>query len=510
MSKETFKLKTRNPDVLSCIANLSNDEVFTPPEFVNEMLDVLESAWADSNGGQTIWEDERVTFLDPATKTGVYLREIVSRLVVGLEAKIPDLKQRVDHILTNQVFGIGITQLTSLLARRSVYCSKWANGEHSIAKAFENADGNIWFEQTEHTWVGDRCKYCRSNKSQLDREAGRETHAYAFIHTANINKRISELFGEDMHFDVIIGNPPYQLKDGGHGASATPIYQKFVAQAMKLDPRYLCMVIPSRWFSGGRGLGEFRNEMLSDGRLRVIVDFIIDKDAFPKINLNGGVNYFLWDRDNPGNCTITTIAPGGARGEAVKRALNEFDVFIRRNEAVSILRKVLKPGEKSFSARVSPLKPFGKTIKLYGSSKISWVEHSDLLANHDWIAKWKVLVSRATDGNENYPLPIWDQAGPFVAGPNEACSETYLVASLAEDEAEAKHIQHYMRTKFFRFMVSLRKITQDNKADIFAFVPELPMTKSWTDEELFKRFGITDEEIAFIDSNIRDMEFTNE
>jgi hypothetical protein len=524
MNKATFKIKARNPDVLSCIANLSNDEIFTPPEFVNEMLDVLESAWADSNGGQSIWEDETVTFLDPATKTGVYLREIVSRLVAGLEAKIPDLNQRVDHILNKQVFGIAITELTALLARRSVYCSKWADGEHSITKQFKDQNGNIWFGHPEHTWAGDRCAYCGATKSKLDRGSTREAHAYAFIHALDIKKWIQKEFGEKMHFDVIIGNPPYQLKDDGAAASARPIYQLFIKQALALEPRYVSMVVPSRWFSGGKGLDEFRSQMLGDKRLRSIVDFIVDKDAFPKINLNGGVNYFLWERDNPGECEITTIAPGGKRGISETRNLDEFDVFVRWNESVSILRKVLAEGGPNFKSRVSSRKPFGlstnfhgagtkttaKPIKLYGSGKVSWVADKELLTNRDWAYQWKVLVSRATDGNENYPLPVWDQAGPFLAGPNEACSETYLIASLAKDEIEARHIQHYMRTKFFRFMVSLRKITQDNKADIFAFVPELPMTKSWTDEELFKRFGLTDEEVAFIDSNIRDVDFTNE
>ena len=149
-----LRLRNRNPDVLTCIANLSNDEVFTPPEFANQMLDLVADAWADANDGANIWADPTVTFLDPFTKSGVFLREITSRLTDGLEDEIPDLEERVDHILTKQVFGIGITQLTSLLARRSVYCSKWANGKHSIAKSFTTQDGNIWFERMEHTWVG--------------------------------------------------------------------------------------------------------------------------------------------------------------------------------------------------------------------------------------------------------------------------------------------------------------------------------------------------------------------
>jgi hypothetical protein len=518
-TEANFRLRARNPDVLTCIANLSNDEVFTPPEFANRMLDTLAESWAASNGGANIWADKKVRFLDPCTKSGVFLREITSRLTQGLAEEIPDLEKRVNHILTKQVFGIGITQLTSMLARRSLYCSKHAKGAHSIAKSFANDDGNIWFKRLKHTWNGDRCRFCGAGKSVFERASGLETHAYAFIHSTNITTRLTEIFGGNMQFDVIIGNPPYQLQDGGHAASAAPIYHKFIEQAMKLEPRFISMVTPSRWFQGGRGLNEFRSSMLEDGRIRVIVDFIRDKDAFPTINVNGGINYFLWDRDNRGDCQVTIIDIGGKASGPITRRLNEYDVFIRRNEALSILRKVLALEEPKFSARVSALKPFGlrthfhgrtkKTskdkIKLHGSGAISWVSKGEIEANRDWVDRWKVLIAAATDGNENYPLPIWDQKGPFVAGPGEACTETYLVASLASSESEAKRIVEYMRTKFFRFLVSLRKIAQHNKSDNFAFVPDLSTARKWTDEQLIKTYGLTSEETHFIDSIIRPM-----
>ena len=226
----SFALRNRNPDVLTCIANLSNDEVFTPPEFANQMLDTLAEAWAANHKGANIWADKSVKFLDPFTKSGVFLREITTRLTIGLEKEIPNLEKRVTHILTKQVFGIAITQLTSLLARRSVYCSKHAQGEHSIAKSFATDDGNIWFKPLKHTWNGDKCKYCGAGKSVFDRAAGLETHAYAFIHTDNIKNRLAEIFGGNMQFDVIIGNPPYQLASDG-GSRDGPIYQHFVEQA---------------------------------------------------------------------------------------------------------------------------------------------------------------------------------------------------------------------------------------------------------------------------------------
>ena len=306
-AQASFALRGRNPDVLTCIANLSNDEVFTPPEFANRMLDTLAEAWAADNGGADIWADKTVRFLDPCTKSGVFLREITSRLTKGLADEIPDLEERVDHILTKQVFGIGITHLTSLLARRSVYCSKHANGKHSIAKSLRQ---RRWqhLVRAHGAHVGRMASAGTAGpaRRRFDRGEGLETHAYAFIHTDDIKTRMAELFGGDMQFDVIIGNPPYQLDDGGYGTSAAPIYQLFVEQAKKLEPRYLSMVIPARWFAGGKGLDEFRESMLTDNRLRSIDDYLSASDVFPGVGLKGGVCYFLWDRDNPGPCRVTT------------------------------------------------------------------------------------------------------------------------------------------------------------------------------------------------------------
>jgi len=364
--KASFSLRGRNPDVLTCIANLSNDEVFTPPEFANRMLDTVAAAWAANNDGANIWADASVRFLDPFTKSGVFLREIASRLANGLLAEIPEIQDRVNHILTKQVFGIGITNLTSLLARRSVYCSKHANGPHSVAKGFSSDAGNVWFERTEHTWVASKCKYCGASQKELDRGEELETHAYAFIHTDNIKARLSAIFGGDMQFDVIIGNPPYQLDDGGFGTSAAPIYQLFVQQAKALAPRYLSMVIPSRWFAGGKGLDEFRESMLTDTRVRSIDDYLSAADVFPGVGLKGGVSFFLWDRDNSGQCRVSTHFKDWPVSTSTRPLLEAgADVFIRFNEGLSILKKVaavenagganslLLPANKRFDQLVS-------------------------------------------------------------------------------------------------------------------------------------------------------------
>jgi hypothetical protein len=524
MSQAPFTLQGHNPDVLTCIANLSNDEVFTPVEVASQMLDTLEETWARANQGEILWANRDLTFLDPCTKSGIFLREIVKRLNRGLVAEIPDLAERIDHIVTKQVFGIGITQLTSLLARRSIYCSKVANGVHSVARSFKNDAGNIWYERIEHSWASGKCIYCNASEREYARSESLETYAYAFTHCDDVKTQLAEMFGGPVHFDVVIGNPPYQLSDGGSGGSAVPIYHQFIQQAIELDPRMVVMVTPSRWFAGGRGLDNFRAQSLSDHRFRVVVDFLLEKDAFPNVNISGGVNYFLWERDFDGECEITTVAPGGKRGTPLNRSLDEFDIFVRRNEAIPILRKILAKNEESFEARVSSLKPFGlrtffhgsdhkstdKNIKLYGSGKVTWVAKSELTANAEWSNRWKVLVPRATDGNEKYPLPIWDQVGPFVSAPKEACTETYLIASLAEDKIEAENIVRYMQTKFFRFLVSLRKGTQDNKAANFSFVPDVPLDRVWTDADLYRRYSLDENDICFIESTIRDMKFANE
>ncbi len=526
-----FSLPSRNPDVLTCIANLSNDEVFTPPEFANRMLDTLAEAWAASHNGASIWADKTVKFLDPFTKSGVFLREITSRLTKGLTDEIPNLEERVNHILTRQVFGIGITHLTSLLARRSLYCTKYANGPHSIVKDFDSEVGNIWFERVEHIWAKGKCTFCGASQSALERGAELETHAYAFIHTDNIMTRMAELFGGNMQFDVIIGNPPYQLNDGGYGTSAAPIYQKFVEQAKALEPRFLSMIIPARWFAGGKGLDEFRESMLTDNRLRSIDDFLSASDVFPGVGLKGGVCYFLWDRDTPGPCRVATHFKDWPVSTASRPLLEEgADVFIRFNEGLSILKKVMAvdsgkdaslslPENKRFDQLVSSRKPFGleTTFKgkltkrtgdvlVYQNGGTGYIAKNSVSTGTHLIDKWKLFMGYAAPGTGNkdtYPHRIIST--PFVGEPGTISSETYLCIGPLDSKVQAESVMSYLSCRLTRLLILLHKPSQHITRKVYTFVPSQEWTRRWTDEDLYAKYDISASEIAFIEKVVRPM-----
>ncbi len=518
----SFTLRNRNPDVLTCIANLSNDEVFTPPELANQILDMLTEAWAKDNNGQNIWENRDVRFLDPCTKSGVFLREITARLTIGLEKKIPELEKRVDHILNKQVYGIGITKLTSLLARRSVYCSKNADGKHSIAKSLNSKDGNIWYKRLEHTWNETKCIYCGAPKIVLDRGSDVENYAYAFIHADNINRTIKDSFGDDMQFDVIIGNPPYQMKGGAGGSSDSSIYHLFVEQAKRLEPKYLSMVIPSRWLAGGRGLDDFRKEMLNSRQIKKLVDYPVSKEVFPNVEIKGGICYFIWSSSYSGPCSVTVFR--GEQSTTSNRLLEEFDVFVRDPIAVQILNKVLNKSHIGMDSIVSNREPFKiesnfsgwhkaekkGDIKLFriASSKrqLAWMPRSEIVKNVDLIDKWKVLVPKAYGAGETIPHQILGR--PWLASPPSACTGSFL-AIPADSEAVAKSILSYYQTKFFRFLVSLRKITQDAFSHMYTWVPMQSWDRQWIDDDLYKMYKLTTDEIEYIESVIRPMDSTN-
>lgn len=493
-----------NPDVLNCLANLSNDEVFTPPALANQMLDLLP---------QELFSNAKTTFLDPFCKSGVFLREIVKRLDRGLQQQIPDRQQRIDHILHNQVFGIAITELTSLLSRRSVYCSKSAYGKHSVSH-FDNPEGNIQYRALRHTWENGKCVYCGASQQVYDRGEASEQYAYQFIHTKDPEK----LF--NMKFDVIIGNPPYQLSDGGGaGTSAMPIYQKFVEQAKMLNPRYLSMIIPARWYSGGKGLDEFRSIMLNDKHIRHLVDYLDSNDCFAGVDIAGGICYFLWDRDNVGMCRVVGLTKHGL--DESYRYLGEFSTFIRHTNAINIVRKAVNNSDKMMDKVVYSRKPFGldngyvgqenpfeNSVTLFGSQGLSYMSKDEILQNANLLDRWKVIASKASAQGGRADSEGKRKVIPKVEvlAPGTICTESYLLINHFESEELAQNAASYVKTMFFRFLLSLKVITQNISKDSFGFVPLQDFSHPWTDEMLYKKYNLTEEEIAFIESMIRPME----
>ncbi len=493
-----------NPDVLSCLANLSNDEVFTPPEVVNQMLDMLP---------QELFRNPDTTFLDPSCKTGVFLREIAKRLIIGLEPQFPDLQERIDNIFHKQLFGIAITELTSLLSRRSVYCSKYPNSEFSVS-LFDDAQGNIRFKHINHTWKNRKCKYCGATQSEYDRSNDLDTYAYEIIHS----RKPEEIF--NMKFDVIISNPPYQLSDGGNGKSAKPIYNFFVTQAKKLNPRFLTMIIPSRWFNGGKGLGGFRSDMLQDSHITRLVDYQNAKDCFPGVSLGGGVCYFLWERDKSSECQITNII--GGREITVSRKLNEYSVFIRYNDSVDIIKKVRSKNEDSIVSLLSSRNPFGIStnergdtqksnakVTLYSSQGIGYIDRKKVLSGKKDINLYKIMISRVTSEHAGEP----DKNGMYkviakmaLLKPGEVCTDSYIIACSDSNKKVVANFYNYLSTKFVRFLI-LQSLSSINLSkESYAFVPKQDFSKAWTDEVLYKKYDLSVKEIEFIEAMIKPMD----
>lgn len=502
-------MKNNVSDILNCLANLSSDEVFTSPELANRMLDLLP---------QELFSNPNTTFLDPCSKSGVFLREIAKRLLTGLEDQIPDLQQRINHIMSKQLFGIALTQLTAEMSRRTFYCTKNANGKYSVATCFDEKQkqGNIWYMRCEHTWVNGKCSCCGANRAQYDRIESMENYAYPFIH-----KNLNEIF-KNMQFDVIIGNPPYQMSDGGdteerQRGGAIPLYHLFIQQALKLNPQYLTMIVPSRWFAGGRGLDDFRNTMLHDTHIQQIIDYPLSSECFPGVEIKGGVCYFLWNKKHKGNCIITTIR--NSEQSILERPLLEkgCDTFIRYNEAIPILGKVQKFKERTMNEFVSSQKPFGlrtyvtgrskpfeKSITLYANKSIGYVSKDEIIQNFEWVNKFKIFISRAYGAGEDFPHQIINQ--PIFGNKGTCCTETYMVIGPYDTKQETENVITYIKTKFFRFMVLLKKNTQDAPSRVYSFVPLQDFSHPWTDEMLYKKYDLSEEEIAFIESMIKPME----
>lgn len=492
-----------NPDVLTCLANLSNDEVFTPPKVANRVLDMLPAE---------LWRDPTVRILDPFCKSGVFLREAAKRFIVGLEDVYPNLQDRVDHIMHEQLFGIAITELTALMSRRSLYCSKFPNGRFSVS-GFDTDEGNIRLRHIKHTWREGRCAFCGAPEQNYRRDDGLETHAYEFIHT----KRPEGIF--NMKFDVIVGNPPYQLDTGGSGRQAKPIYHLFVEQAKRLRPRFITMIIPSRWFAGGMGLDSFRSTMMADRHITRMVDYANAKDCFPQNSVSGGVCYFLWERDHEDDCLFTNVSASSSNDKL--RPLDEFPVLVRYNRAVEILRKIRSYEETSLASIVSSISPFGiptsvrgsedrtspSDVRLLSSGGFSYLRRSQVDTSKACFDSFKVAVSQT--GAEHACEP--DRSGQFrvltssmrTLAPADVCTHSYLVLGPIGTEGECENLLVYLKTKFARFLVLQAVSSIHISRQTFCFVPLQNFTRAWTDEELYEKYGLSDAEVHFIDELIK-------
>lgn len=530
--EKIYKNKAQHtPDVLSCLANLSNDEVFTPPEVVNQMLDLLP---------QELFSNPNTKFLDPACKTGVFLREIAKRLLVGLEKEMPNLQERIDHIFHKQLYGIAITELTSLLSRRSLYCSKYPNGPYSITR-FDDPEGNIRYRRVNHTWdKNGKCVFCGASKEQWDRGKNLETYAYELIHTSNLE----EIF--NMKFDVIISNPPYQMTfgiEGGNSSNAKSIYNLFIDKAIKLNPRYICMITPSRWMTKtAQGIPDIWIETaLHSNQFKVIHDFEDASECFPGVEIKGGVSYFLWEKGYKGKCDYYF------HKSSLQTPIYRYDyldsknagIVVRDPQAYSILEKIeyiegtyYNDTTKNFSGLVSAKHFFDDSKYLTSNWKgykdkqnsdynikyylnvdrertFRWINNSQLPKNKETKDLWKVFIPAA--GGSGYDDIILGK--PFIGEPGSVCSQTFLVIGYDSEKhnfskTECENIITYIQTKFFRYLVSIKKKTQNGPRGVYQFVPVQDFTQKWTDEILYYKYKLSKDEINLIENTIRPMELS--
>lgn len=329
---------------------------------------------------------------------------------------------------------------------------------------------------------------------------------------------------QELGFDVIIGNPPYQMRDGGNGTSAKPIYHQFVTQAMRINPRYLSMIIPARWYAGGKGLDEFRNKMLTDGRIRVLVDYENSSDAFSGVDIAGGVCYFLWDRDHKGLCNVSTYFENGNMVET--RKLDEYEIFVRHNKAVDIIRHVASAnrGKPFLDERVSSRKPFslptnyvpsGKGIPCWFIQRIglSYAKRGDVVDNFNCLNKWKIIVPKAPIAGQtdfSKPIALYYESNTRLAKPGECCTESWIVAGAFNTQKEALSFKSYLYTKIVRFLILQTVVSQDVTRKNFKFVPDLGKYEGeFNDAMLRKMWNISDDEWDFIDSKIYNTEGAN-
>lgn len=501
--KEFFATKKRlsnyfdeslTEDIFDYIPPQKTNQIFTPKRVVKMMVDMLEEAYPN------LFTNPNIKFLDPYAKSGLYIAEITKRLYKGLQDQIPDSEERIRWILENQVYAIAPSNIIYNIVKNFVYP--------------ENIDVST------------------KNLVELDLAAALDEEDW--------QQRITQAFGgEELKFDVIIGNPPYQEMDGGAQASAKPLYHRFIQTAQDLKPALMSFIIPARWYGGGKGLDEFREQMLNDKHIREFHDWLTPDDIFPNTNIRSGVCYFLWDKeyDNTESLTRVVTHKDNKIVDDVVRplAIDGVDIFIRDSKAISILEKVFTDSStQQLSSVVSPRRPFGfqgyfvdderfraskdglsTPIVCYGRGQVTgYVEREEVTVRPEWIDKWKVFTPRAN--NIGTELPD-DNLNSFVGRPGTICTESYLVigADLDLDETSASNLSKYLTTKFARYLHGLAKSSHDATARTYRFVPiqdfssnsdiDWSVSVSEIDQQLFEKYGLSEEERQHIESSIKEM-----
>ena len=346
---------------------------------------------------------------------------------------------------------------------------------------------------------------------------------------SKISQRSYWIKGEHgiMKFDAIVGNPPYQLTDGSGGTNDAPIYQYFVSSAINLHPEYVSMIIPSRWFAAGREnlLGEFRKKMLTMHTVRKMNVYPDSHEVFSNVEIKGGVCYFLIDSKNKGLCNYSLLENG--ESIVTERALDDFDILIRNPKLSDLVKKIVgqfDTDQKTVADIISSDTPFGIPTNPFGSKKtatgtkvkrtspddievyyiddkirsIAYINRKEITKNAQDIDKYKVFVPKAAgSGNDPYVL-----GKPEIADKGAVCSQTYMYVAF-DTKDEALNFVAYLKTKFFRVLVSASKVSQDAPPRIYRFVPLQDFSKSWTDEELYQRYKLTQGEIDFIENQIK-------
>ncbi|RLQ93638.1 Eco57I restriction-modification methylase domain-containing protein [Falsibacillus albus] len=501
--KEFFNTKNRlsnyfdeslTEDIFDYIPPQQTNQIFTPRRVVKLMVDLV----AKNNPG--IFSSYNVKFIDLYTKSGLYITEIVKRLNEGLKEQIPNYNERIKWILENQVYACAPSNIIYNIAKKYIFSDFKDISSKNIVE----------YDLTE---------YAKSNTAK---------------------RKLQELFGdENLKFDVIIGNPPYQEMDGGASASARPIYHHFVRLAKELNPELVSFIMPTRWYAGGKGLDDFRDEMLNDIHLRELHDWLTPEDIFPNTNIRGGVCYFLWDKNYDNSHHLTRVVTHEknmiTNDDFRAMKIEGVDIFVRDGKAITILEKVF-PDEniETMMNYVSSRKPFGfegnfiKDIKFrksnsglsdpiqcYGKGqKIGYVERNEVTIRPQWIDIWKVYTPRANNvGTELND----DNLNTFVGAPKTICTESYLVigAELGLDEISCNNLSKYLTTKFARYLHGIAKGSQDATSKTFKFVPIQNFSNDsdidWSvsvhevDKQLFKKYGLSDEETSHIERRIKTM-----